>query len=277
MSASPQRILTTHVGSLIRPDDLLAFLHKQQNGEPYDKAAYEECLKRSVADVVRKQAEVGIDIVSDGEYGKTISWSRYILDRISGFEERHDTTPGFRSAVAGKDRRDFAAFYEEYEATYGFVGMGKAFKTGTWVVTGPIKYTGQAAIQRDIEDLKKAIAGLPVANAFLPVVAPASVVPQRKDEYYKSRGRGVVRDRRGVTRGIQGDRRCRPDRADRRRVPRQHLRRDGAAEDARRITANGRKSASRRSITLCREFPRNVPAITSAGEAGTGPTPTMLR
>jgi 5-methyltetrahydropteroyltriglutamate--homocysteine methyltransferase len=180
------RILTTHVGSLVRPDDLLAFLRKQQDGEPYDAAAFEECLKRSVADVVRKQAEVGIDIVSDGEYGKTISWSRYILDRLSGFEERRDETPGFRRAVAGKDRRDFPEFYEEYEASFGFVGMGKAFKAGTWVVTGPIKYTGQAAIQRDIADLKRAFAGVNVVNAFLPVVAPASVVPARKDEYYQS-------------------------------------------------------------------------------------------
>jgi len=186
MAASAQRILTTHVGSLVRPDDLLVFLRKQQDGEPFDATAYAACLKRSVAEVVRKQAEVGIDIVSDGEYGKSISWSRYILDRISGFEERHDKTPGFRSAVAGKDRRDFADFYREYEAAYGFVGMGKAFKAGTWVVSGPIKYTGRAAVQRDIDDLKQAIAGVGVVNAFLPVVAPASVVPQRKDEYYKS-------------------------------------------------------------------------------------------
>ncbi|HEY7458252.1 MAG TPA: cobalamin-independent methionine synthase II family protein [Xanthobacteraceae bacterium] len=186
MKASTDRILTTHVGSLIRPDDLLAFLRKQQDGEPYDARAFEDCLKRSVADIVRKQAAVGVDIVSDGEYGKTISWSRYILDRLSGLEERRDSSPGFRRAVAGKDRQDFAEFYEEYEAAHGFVGMGKAFKTGTWVVTGPIKYTGQSAIQRDIDDLKKAIAGVNVVNAFLPVVAPASVVPQRKDEYYKS-------------------------------------------------------------------------------------------
>ena len=183
---SDGRILTTHVGSLVRPDDLLVFLRKQQDGEPYDAKAFEECLKRSVADVVRKQAEAGVDIVSDGEYGKTISWSRYILDRLSGLTERHDPSPGFRQAVAGKDRRDFAEFYDEYEANYGFVGMGKAFKAGTWVVTGPIRYTGQAAIQRDIDDLKKAIVGVPVVNAFLPVVAPASVVPQRQDEYYKS-------------------------------------------------------------------------------------------
>jgi 5-methyltetrahydropteroyltriglutamate--homocysteine methyltransferase len=186
MPVSPNRILTTHVGSLVRPDPLLEFIRKQQDGEPYDVAAYEECLKRSVADVVRKQAEIGIDIVSDGEYGKTISWSRYILDRLSGFEERHDQTPGFRSAVAGKDRRDFAEFYAEYEGTYGFVGMGKAFKTGSWFVTGPIKYTGHALIQRDIADIKRAIVDTKVVDAFMPLVAPASVVPQRTDEYYKT-------------------------------------------------------------------------------------------
>ena len=186
MAGSADRILTTHVGSLVRPDELLAFMALQQEGKPYDIAAYQDCLQRSVADVVKKQAAIGIDIVSDGEYGKSISWSRYILDRLNGFEERHDESPGFRSAVAGKDRRDFAEFYEEYEGTYGFVGMGKAFKTGTWVVTGPIKYTGQALIQRDIEDVKHAVASNNSVDAFLPLVAPASVVPQRKDEFYKS-------------------------------------------------------------------------------------------
>jgi len=186
MAGSADRIFTTHVGSLVRPDELLAFVALQQEGKPHDAAAYQECLQRSVADVVKKQVAVGVDIVSDGEYGKSISWSRYILDRLSGFEERQDKTPGFRSAVAGKDRRDFAEFYEEYEGTYGFVGMGKAFKTGTWVVTGPIKYTGQALIQRDIEDVKRAVAGSAAVDAFLPLVAPASVVPQRVDEHYKS-------------------------------------------------------------------------------------------
>ena len=186
MAGNADRILTTHVGSLVRPDELLAFVALQQEGKPYDAVAYQECLQRSVADVVKKQTATGIDIVSDGEYGKSISWSRYILDRLSGFEERQDKTPGFRSAVAGKDRRDFAEFYEEYEGTYGFVGMGKAFKTGTWVVTGPIKYTGQALIQRDIEDVKRAVAGSAAVDAFLPLVAPASVVPQRVDEHYKS-------------------------------------------------------------------------------------------
>jgi 5-methyltetrahydropteroyltriglutamate--homocysteine methyltransferase len=186
MAKDAGRILTSHVGSLVRPDDLLAFIAKQQDGQPYDAKAYEDCLRRSVADVVKKQVEAGVDIVSDGEYGKTISWSRYILDRLSGFEERHDKTPGFRSAVAGKDRRDFAEFYEEYEANYGFVGMGKTFKTGSWFVTGPIKYTGQALILRDIDDIKCGVSGSGAVDAFMPLVAPASVVPQRTDEFYKS-------------------------------------------------------------------------------------------
>ena len=76
------KILTTHVGSLVRPPEFVDFLLKQQNHEPYDPREYDECLKRSVADVVRRQKEAGIDIVSDGEYGKTMSWSRYVLDRV---------------------------------------------------------------------------------------------------------------------------------------------------------------------------------------------------
>jgi 5-methyltetrahydropteroyltriglutamate--homocysteine methyltransferase len=180
------KILTTHVGSLVRPPEFVDFLLKQQNHEPYDPRAYDECLKHSVADVVRRQKEAGIDIVSDGEYGKTMSWSRYVLERMSGLEEREDNSGGFKPAIAGKDRRDFEEFYDEYEDAQGFAGLGKqAGRLGTWVVTGPIRYTGQAAIQRDIANLKSAIQGLGV-KGFLPVVAPASVAPNRKDEFYKT-------------------------------------------------------------------------------------------
>jgi len=88
MKRSTDRILTTHVGSLIRPAPLQEFLRAKQAGKPYDQAAYEDCLKASVAQVVRKQAESGVDIVSDVEFGKSISWSQYVLDRLSGFERR---------------------------------------------------------------------------------------------------------------------------------------------------------------------------------------------
>jgi 5-methyltetrahydropteroyltriglutamate--homocysteine methyltransferase len=136
--------------------------------------------------VVRQQAEVGIDIVSDGEFGKNVSWSRYVLERLSGFEERAGGV-GSIKATAGKDHRDFAEFYAEFEAEKGFVGMGKSFaKSGLLHVVGPIQYTGQASIGRDIENLKSAIAKVHTAGAFLPVVAPASVAPDRFEEYYAS-------------------------------------------------------------------------------------------
>jgi 5-methyltetrahydropteroyltriglutamate--homocysteine methyltransferase len=186
---STDRILTTHVGSLVRPPELVAFLKQQQNHERYDSGAYEECLRRSVAEVVKGQAEAGIDIVSDGEFGKSISWSRYVLERLAGFEERQDNTKtgGVRPAIAGKDRRDFTEFYDEYEAAQGFAGMGKdAAQLGTWVITGPIGYVGQPALQRDIANLKAAMKQAGVKQGFLPVVAPASVVPARKDEHYRN-------------------------------------------------------------------------------------------
>jgi 5-methyltetrahydropteroyltriglutamate--homocysteine methyltransferase len=180
-------ILTTHVGSLVRPAELVSFLRKQQNHEPYDSAAYQQCLRRSVAEVVDGQAKAGIDIVSDGEFGKSISWSRYVLERISGFEERVDNTAGFRPAIAGKDRKDFADFYDEYEAAQGFAGMGKdSAQLGTWVITAPIRYIGHQALQRDIANLKAAMKEAGAQHGFLPVVAPASVVPARKDQHYRS-------------------------------------------------------------------------------------------
>src|SRR5918994_7609497 len=88
MKRSSGRILTTHVGSLIRPPALREFLAAKEAGQPFDKGAYAKCLKQTVAEVVRKQADVGIDVISDGEFGKAISWSQYALFRLRGFERR---------------------------------------------------------------------------------------------------------------------------------------------------------------------------------------------
>jgi 5-methyltetrahydropteroyltriglutamate--homocysteine methyltransferase len=185
-AGSDKRILTTHVGSLIRPPELIAFHQKMLNNEPYDPAAYNDTLRRAVAKVVAQQVDTGVDFVSDGEFGKNVSWSRYVVERLSGFEQRPGVV-GSIKATAGKDRRDFAEFYAEYEAEKGFVGMGKSFaKTGAFFVTGPIKYTGQLAIKRDIDNFKSALANVQVAGGFLPVVAPASVAPDRTEEHYRS-------------------------------------------------------------------------------------------
>jgi len=142
-STGPGRILTTHVGSLNRPPELQKFLVAQRDKQQYDEARFAACLHDCVADVVRKQVEIGLDIVNDGEYGKTISWSRYVLQRMSGFEQRdRPGHAGMPAAVAGRDRREFAEFYADYDRHQGFTGM-----TG-WALTGPIRYTGHAAIQR---------------------------------------------------------------------------------------------------------------------------------
>src|SRR5829696_5527418 len=101
--ATMRRILTTHVGSLIRPPELLEFIAARQTGKPYDEAAYQACLARSVAEVVRRQAQAGIDLPSDGEFGKAISWSQYALERLSGFERRR-ATPGENPFHRGADR-----------------------------------------------------------------------------------------------------------------------------------------------------------------------------
>jgi 5-methyltetrahydropteroyltriglutamate--homocysteine methyltransferase len=180
MKHSTNRILTTHVGSLIRPQPLQEFLRAQQGGKPYDEKAYQQCLTASVAEVVRKQADAGIDVVSDGEFGKSISWAQYALERLSGFERRPINEEAANPFKCGADRTKFAEFYAELDAK-------EAVSTTTEATcVGPIKYTGHAELRRDIKNLKAALKSVKVEEAFLPVAAPASVIPDRKNEYYKS-------------------------------------------------------------------------------------------
>jgi 5-methyltetrahydropteroyltriglutamate--homocysteine methyltransferase len=178
------RIPTTHVGSLIRPPELLQFIRPRQNGEAYDERAYESCLSAAVAEVVRRQAQAGIDLPSDGEFGKSISWSQYALERLSGFERR-PARPGVHGSTRGADRARFADFYKELDAADGPPAqVGTA--AGQAVCIGPIAYTGQAEVRRDILNFKAALQQAGVAQGFLPVAAPSSVIPDRKNEYYKS-------------------------------------------------------------------------------------------
>ena len=177
MKRSDNRILTTHVGSLIRPQPLQQFLRAKQVAERYDEEAYERCLRQSVAEVVRRQAQAGLDVISDGEFGKSISWSQYVLERLSGFERRPARSNPF---TRGADRERFPEFYTELDAHDGLS------TTTDSVCVGPITYTGQAALKRDIENFKTALEEVHVEEAFLPVAAPASVIPDRKNEYYKT-------------------------------------------------------------------------------------------
>src|SRR5262249_13233079 len=114
MQRSTDRILTTHVGSLIRPPELQEFLRAKQQRKPVDEQAYAACLRQTVAEVVRQQADVGVDVISDGEFGKSISWSQYALERLSGFERR-PVKPGANPFQRGADRTRFAEFYAELD------------------------------------------------------------------------------------------------------------------------------------------------------------------
>jgi 5-methyltetrahydropteroyltriglutamate--homocysteine methyltransferase len=180
MKRSSERILTTHVGSLIRPADLQDFLRAKQAGKPYDETAYRKCLTDSVAAVVKRQAEAGIDVVSDGEFGKSISWAQYALTRLSGFERRPIKDEAANPFKRGADRTRFAEFYAELDAREAVATTTES------ICTGPISYSGQAELQRDIDNFKAALEGVQVEEAFLPVAAPASVIPDRKNDYYKS-------------------------------------------------------------------------------------------
>jgi 5-methyltetrahydropteroyltriglutamate--homocysteine methyltransferase len=184
MRRSTDRILATHVGSLIRPAPLLPFIRAKQSGQSYDQQAYAACLKESVQEIVQRQKAAGIDVPSDGEFGKGISWSQYALERLSGFERR-PVTPGKSRFARGADRSRFAEFYAELDAAEGPPATAGA-SVGEAVCVAPIKYTGQAEVQRDIANFKAALKAAGVAEGFLPVAAPASVIPDRKNEYYKS-------------------------------------------------------------------------------------------
>jgi 5-methyltetrahydropteroyltriglutamate--homocysteine methyltransferase len=160
------RILTTHVGSLVRPAELIGILESGASRE----AALAECLDRTVTEVVREQVANGVDIGSDGEFSKS-SWAGYAMERLSGVRFRPTPGESIHSVLISKDRQDFAEFYAEYEEQRGMGGMGKGFKlaAGTSVVGEPIRYRGHAVLQADIARLKSALAATGARRGFLPV------------------------------------------------------------------------------------------------------------
>ena len=185
MKRSMNRILTTHVGSLPRPVDLIEMYRDLAPAEKLEPK-----LTQAVADVVRRQIDAGIDVVNDGEFGKPMSdavdfgaWATYIYGRLSGFEMRDlsGNIDLLKSIMGGsKDRRDFADYYQTPEAYAGPSTRPTRFP----INVGPIRYTGQEIIQRDIRNLKAGLVGANVEEAFMTaVVTGVSILPS---EYYKS-------------------------------------------------------------------------------------------
>jgi 5-methyltetrahydropteroyltriglutamate--homocysteine methyltransferase len=185
MKQSTDRILTTHVGSLIRPPELQALLRARDRGQGMNDSEHTRVLAANVAEIVRQQAETGIDVVSDGEFGKTISWSQYVLERLSGFERRPLAEGEADPFARGADRTRFPEFYAELDDLDRRISGGDGgTRRSSSVCVGPIKYIGQQALQRDIENFKAALKNVNVTEGFLPVAAPASAIPDRKNEYY---------------------------------------------------------------------------------------------
>jgi len=179
------RILTTQVGSLVRPPRLIEHIKLIEAGEPYDEAAYEACLKESIDEVAAQQVEAGIDIVSDGEYSKGKNWAFYIHDRLGGLERRvmspeEAAADSGSSTLSGRDRRAFPEFYAQYDEATGLKG-----RLGIELIcTGKLTYTGHEAVRRDIANVKAAAEKVGAIGAFLPVVAPASAMPEVVDRHY---------------------------------------------------------------------------------------------
>jgi 5-methyltetrahydropteroyltriglutamate--homocysteine methyltransferase len=178
---STDRFLTTHVGSLIRPPKITEYVEALVAGKPIDQQAFEQELQAGVTEVVRQQVECGVDMVSDGEFSKT-NWLAYFQHRCSGFETRMQPLRSPTFLGAERDGR-FAEFYDQ---SMTWFQRGQPFPH--MVCVGPVKYApaGCAAIARDIANLKQALTGLQVEEAFLPVIAPCSMGVAYWNEYYKS-------------------------------------------------------------------------------------------
>ncbi|TMB60169.1 MAG: cobalamin-independent methionine synthase II family protein [Chloroflexi bacterium] len=176
MRRSSERILTTHVGSLIRPPELLDAMRARDR----DPARWNAAVSTAVRDVVQRQRDAGIDIVDDGEYSKT-GFTAYVTDRLEGFEFR--PPPPGQSAMLnrGRDRRAFPDFYREYDATEGQTEGGM-----TAVCVGPIAYRGREVLERDFANLRAAMREAGADEAFIPAAAPGTIELQRTNAYYPS-------------------------------------------------------------------------------------------
>jgi 5-methyltetrahydropteroyltriglutamate--homocysteine methyltransferase len=167
MKRSEYRILTTHTGSLARPDDLLETMRAKENGLPYDRDAFDARARSAVVEAVHKQLACGVDVPSDGEQSKS-GFGSYQAERIGGFEPVDPQPP--RRASRAREVGEFPEYYERYFKTAMYGAM--LAPTKTMVCTAPVTYVGQDALLRDIDSFKAALAGQRHEEAFMPSANP---------------------------------------------------------------------------------------------------------
>jgi 5-methyltetrahydropteroyltriglutamate--homocysteine methyltransferase len=199
MQASRDRILTSHAGSLPRPDGLIAANRAHETGEPIDEQTFQQTLRAAVAEVVRRQHDLGIEIPGDGEFGKPMAqrvqygaWWRYSWQRLSGLEfgapGPFDTTP--RRSRPGEvvlttfgDRRDRTRFADAYGDPESGITLGP--RPPAPMCVAPITYVGHDAIKTDIANFKAAMQAAGVSEGFMSSVAPGSA-SRIGNAYYKT-------------------------------------------------------------------------------------------
>ena len=168
MQGHRDRILTTHVGSLPRTVEVLDAMKARRGGEDVDEAAYQKKIRDGVRDIVKRQVDLGIDVVADGEMSK-LGFFSYIEERIDGFEPRPDEKYNLFAA-------ETAAFPEYYAEYFAQMMLGGAVvPMYPMYCVGPVRYKGEAALARDLDNLRAALEGLDCAGAFVPAIAPAGV------------------------------------------------------------------------------------------------------
>jgi 5-methyltetrahydropteroyltriglutamate--homocysteine methyltransferase len=168
-----RRILTTHVGSLPRPNSLSALLFARATGQSYDKKALADELHQAVGDIVKKQGELKVDVISDGELSKT-SFQYYVTDRLSGIEQ-FKPKPGVR---ATRENKAFPTYYKD--------GSHSGTQPTRYACTGPLKYVGQPQLDADIANLKAGLKGASPVDVFMPSVSPSSCVGLMENRHYKN-------------------------------------------------------------------------------------------
>jgi 5-methyltetrahydropteroyltriglutamate--homocysteine methyltransferase len=186
LQTSRQKILTTHTGSLPRPADLVAVLNAKELGEGYDRAAFFARVRRAIAEIVRRQADTGIDVVGDGEHSK-VNWMAYARGRLAGLEEI-DSPPRFRGAT--RDSLAFPGAYEDARvmlaARSGAIVPKRTVRPRALICSGPIRYVGQDEVRADIENLKAALAGVDAEEAFITAISPSNLELYYENRHYAS-------------------------------------------------------------------------------------------
>jgi 5-methyltetrahydropteroyltriglutamate--homocysteine methyltransferase len=183
MKRSTDRIRTTHTGSMPRPQEIFEFMQARASGASIDARVYEEALKNHVTAIVRKQVEAGIDVVNDGECSK-VSFNNYVAERLAGFEAR--MPPGGLAVPTGPigvGGRDFNRFPDYYENVLKHNPFANVIRVPPQVCVGPISYIGREQVERDIANLKSAMAAAGAQEGFLPATSP---LPAMRNEHYAS-------------------------------------------------------------------------------------------